>query len=186
MLVLMLALCFPALAQADRYRVDVIVFLDHGSVGDEQPVALTAPQLSRGINPDDAGRLASAGIHVLPATDFGLQSEWQHLRNSRQFQPLIRLSWVQTAASSGTRLSLVGGRPVTLADGSAGSTVSGSVALYTGTFLHLDADLSYTFDGDGGTPEQYRLDEVRRVKFNEVHYLDSPRVGLLARVTKVP
>jgi len=180
------ALTLPGLAQASRYRVDVIVFIDHGGVGDEQPVPARALNSSRVIDPGDASRLAASGINVLPPSSFGLQSEWQHLRNARRFQPVIKLSWVQNAASSGTPLRLSEGEAVTLADGSQISTVSGHIALYTGTFLHLDTDLAYTLDRrTNGAPASYRLHEVRRVKFNEIHYLDSPRLGVLARVTKL-
>lgn len=180
------ALTLPGLAQASRYRVDVIVFIDHGGVGDEQSVPARALNSSRVIDPGDASRLAASGINVLSPSSFGLQSEWQHLRNARRFKPVIKLSWVQNAASSGTPLRLSEGGAVTLADGSQISTVSGHIALYTGTFLHLDTDLAYTTGGaNGAAPASYRLDEVRRVKFNEIHYLDSPRLGVLARVSKL-
>lgn len=180
------AVSLPSLAHASHYRVDVIVFMDNGGVGDEQPIpAQQAVNASRAINTGDAARLAASGIRVLPTSSFGLQREWIALRNTRRFQPVIKLSWVQNGASSGTPLRVGEGAPVTLADGSQINTVSGHIALYTGTFLHLDADLAYTFDSAGGVPVSYRLDEVRRVKFNELHYIDSPRLGVLARVTKL-
>lgn len=181
----LIAVSLPGLAQASQYRVDVIVFMDNGGVGDERPIPAQAVNSSRAINTDAASRLAASGITVLPASSFGLESEWLHLRNTRRFRPVIKLSWVQNGTSSGIPLSISEGASVALAGGSQISTVSGHIALYTGTFLHLDADLAYTFDGADGTPASYRLDEVRRVKFNELHYIDSPRLGVLARVTKL-
>lgn len=179
------AASLPGLAQASHYRVDVIVFVDNGGVGNEQPIPAQAVNTSRAISTDDASRLAASGITVLPASSFGLESEWAHLRNARRFRPVVKLSWVQNGASSGIPLRISAGAPVALANGSQISTVSGHIALYTGTFLHLDADLAYTFDGANGTPVSYRLNEIRRVKFDELHYIDSPRLGVLARVTKV-
>lgn len=180
------ALALPGLAHASRYRVDAIVFMDNGGVGNEQPVPATpAGNASKAIDINDTARLAASGITVLPSSSFGLESEWQHLRNSGQFQPLIRLSWLQNGSSSGTPLQINEGTPITLSDGSQSNAVSGNIALYTGTFLHLDTNLAYTRLGLDGSPVSYRMDEVRRVKFDELHYIDSPRLGVLARVTRV-
>lgn len=165
-------------ADAGRYRVDAIVFLDNGGVGDEQPLT-AAPSIATGIPYDDAGRLSAAGITRLSDASFGLDNEWRHLRNARRFRPLLRLVWVQTAAASGTPVA------IDTAAGTADAHIAGTLALYVGTFLHVDAHLVYTFSGESGTAKSYRLDEVRRVKFDELHYLDSPRVGVIARVTKL-
>lgn len=100
------AVSSPGLAQASRYRVDVIVFMDHGGVGDEQPIPAQPINSSRAIDTDDNARLAAFGITALSASSFGLESEWIHLRNAVRFEPLIKLSWVQNAASSGTPLRI--------------------------------------------------------------------------------
>lgn len=175
----------PGLAHASRYRVDVIVFMDNGGVGGEQPVAAVSVA-DNAISPDNTAALSAAGITLLPASNFGLVSQWQYLRDNRRFDPVVKLSWIQTRASSGTAIKISAGQPVPLADGGQINAISGRIALYTGTLLHLDADLAYTFDGDTGKAVSYRLKEVRKVQFNQLHYLDSPRLGILARVSKVP
>ena len=183
---LIAAMILPGLAHASRYRVDAILFMESGGTGNEQPVpARSSSSDTPAIDINDTARLAAAGITMLPSSGFALQSQWQHLRHSGQFQPLMKLSWIQNSDSSGTALQIGEGTPITLSDGSQSHAVSGHIALYTGTFLHLDTDLAYTSLGPDGTPVSYRMDEVRRVKFNELHYIDSPRLGVLAQVTRV-
>ena len=62
--------------------------------------------------------------------------------------------------------------------------LSGSIALEMGRFLHVDADLRYV-SSESGAPRIYPMRERRRVRRGELHYLDSPRLGLLARVVRV-
>ena len=63
----------------------------------------------------------------------------------------------------------------------AGATpVDGRVMLLiVNRYLTLDADLLYT----AGT-SSWRLDTRRRMRRDELHHLDSARLGILARVTK--
>lgn len=61
--------------------------------------------------------------------------------------------------------------------------LSGSIALEMGRFLHIDADLRYV-SSESGAPRIYPMRERRRVRRGELHYLDSPRLGLLARVVR--
>lgn len=177
---------FPA--RADTWRVDLIVFRYLGSV-DEAGQLPVAPGLRGAIELDDAQRLSAAGITLLPDADFGLADHWSRLKASPQFRPLIRLAWTQNdpPSDNGPRLHLRGGTKFALADeGGLGvrefQEVDGTVALHLGRFLHLDADLLFTAAGD--TPGSWRLDERRRMRSEELHHLDSPRLGLLVRVGK--
>jgi hypothetical protein len=175
-------------AFADDYRVDLIVFLDSASAGE----AGTAPRAISldGIALDDAATLAGAGIRVLPESDFALQEQWNRLRNASRFKPLIRLAWIQRNPPSiqGPALHLRYGQPlpVTATDGSMLFPVDGSVRLLMGRYLHLDAQLQYTTVGSSGNPVSYRLDEKRRMRRDEIHHLDSPKLGILTKVSKQP
>ena len=62
--------------------------------------------------------------------------------------------------------------------------VDGSVALLAGRFLHVDAEMIQTQEISGEL-RSFRLKERRRVKRDELHHLDSPRLGMLVRVQRV-
>lgn len=189
-------------AHAERYRVDLILFADKTGVGDEAPLPAQAPDLARSLEPTDTAKLRAAGIEMLPDENFGLLDEWKKLSNSQRQQPLLRLAWLQKDPPSerGVSLRLRSGALLSAAasNGSPPSTpdaarptlrtgihaVDGTVALLMGRFLHLDADLIYTQTGSDGELGSYRLKERRRMRRNELHHLDSPRLGLLARVQK--
>jgi hypothetical protein len=177
----------PALAQSPQYRMDVIVFLDrHASTEGGQP--LPGRRQAPGLSLDDDFALAAARINLLPEDDFALTQQWNRLNNAQRYQPLVRLSWLQTnpPEKNGPRLHVEDGAVITY--GEDGSTpvlaLSGSIGLEMGRFLHIDADLHYV-SSESGAPRIYPMRERRRVKRGELHYLDSPRLGLLARVVRV-
>lgn len=188
---LLLALS-PAFAQTPiaapapnaRFRVDLILFLDKN--GSETPVAALPLHVEQLLELDDAPALASAGIERLPDSGFGLAGELQKLRLSKRYQPLTTLSWIQKnpPAERGPALHLRWGAPLS-AGGVSLSTVDGSVALLLGRYLHLDVDLSYNALRADGSIGSIALHERRRTKRDELHYLDSPKLGVLAKITKL-
>lgn len=181
-------------AWADTYRVDLIVFLDKHAAAEAgaavQVQAQTQTQ-SAGISLQDTAALDAAGIRLVPDAEFGLTEQWSRLRNSARFQPLIRLAWTQAnpPAERGPALQLRFGQALTVVhpetfDSHAVAPVEGSVALLLARYLHVDADLRYTLPVDGGY-RQYTLRERRRMRRDELHHLDSARLGVLARVNRV-
>jgi hypothetical protein len=189
-LLLGLSLCAAILpAHAERYRVDLIVFIDRSGPPQESPLAVQSPDLARTIEPSDTADLRAAGIEVLPDESFGLGDVWNRLRNSRNHQPVLRLAWLQKdpPVERGPGLRLRYGQPhgrLTAQGTSAVYPVEGAVALRAGRFLHLDADLVYTQADGTGELSSFRLKERRRLRREELHHLDSPRLGLLVRVQK--
>lgn len=70
----------------------------------------------------------------------------------------------------------------------------GTLTLYRGRYLHIDADLRYrlrryqaswTERELSSGPPVYVLDQRRRMRSDELHYLDHPAIGLLVKVTQV-
>jgi hypothetical protein len=188
LLCLLWALPGPASAQTQSYRVDAIVFLNKAASSElGRPVAL--PDLSRAIEPANTRALAAAGIRILPESQFALEAEWRRLSNSARHEPLLRLAWVQKQppAERGPMIQVRLGQALSVVspDGQLLQTapVEGSLGLMLGRFLHLEADLFYTQPAEGGYIT-YRLSERRRMRRDELHYLDSPRLGVLARVVK--
>ena len=182
---LALSLLLPLAAQAETYRVDLIVFLDK-SAGGETGRRPALPDMSRAIELSDAGSLKSAGITLLPDEQFALNDAWAHLKNSKRYQPVIRLAWVQKdpPADKGAALHLQWGNALSGTNAEGLTPVDGTVSLLAGHYLHLDAHLLYTQALAEGGRVSYRLKENRLMRRDELHHLDSPKLGILAKVIK--
>jgi len=61
------------------------------------------------------------------------------------------------------------------------ATLSGTLKVYLGRFLHLESHLVYT---DPNAGRSYRLDESRKMRSQELHYIDNPRFGILTRMLR--
>lgn len=185
----LLVLLWPGAALAERYRVDLIVFIDRSGPAGESTQPLQVPDVAKSLEPYEATPLRNAGIEILPDEQFGMATEWQRLRNSRNHQPILRVAWLQKdpPAERGTTLRLHWGNAFTDVSGLTAQRVypvDGTVALLAGRYLHLDAELVYTQAGDSGEMRSFRLKERRRLKRDELHHLDSPRLGILVKATR--
>jgi hypothetical protein len=179
----------PLWAQKDTYRVDLLLFLDK-TVAGEQGRRFEPPNLGKLLALDNAAALADAGITLLPEDQFALDEHWQRLRNSRRYQPLLRLAWTQQRPPADGRhaLRITWGNTMVV-DGVDGESsglarpLDGSVALMLGNYLNLDINLAYTeYVGAGALT--WRLREKRRMKRDDLHYIDGPRLAALARIVR--
>ena len=179
----------PAPALAERYRVDLILFADRVAAAGESSQPLLQPEPTRTHEPWEVVPLRNAGIEVLEDELFGLMSEWNRLRNSKNHEPLVRIAWIQKdpPAERGVALRLRHGKPLV------GTTptgavevypVDGWVALLAGRYLHLDASFVQTQAQETGELRSFRLRERRRLKRDELNHLDSPRLGVLVRAQR--
>lgn len=186
-LCLALSLLLPLAAQADAYRVDLIVFLDKNSA-DELGRPYSDPKPGKALDVSNAGALKAAGIAILPDDQFALTDQWQRLKTAKRYQPLLRLAWTQKDPPSDGSIALrLKAGDAFSANNSGGSSLisplDGDVALVLGSYLHLDADLAYTQKTAEGAVT-WRLREKRRLKRDELHHLDSAKLGVIARVVK--
>jgi len=62
------------------------------------------------------------------------------------------------------------------------TTVSGTIKVRLGRFLHVDSHLVYT---DVENNASYRLRQSRKMRSREYHYIDNPRFGLLIRILPI-
>jgi len=188
----LLALALPLAAHAERYRVDLILFVDRSGPAGESPQPLQVPDTARALEAFETVPLRSAGIELLPDDQFGLAEEWSRLRNSKNHQPIVRLAWLQKdpPAERGPAIRLHWGSPFTdVATLSAQRVypVDGSVTLLAGRYLHFEAELVYTqADASSGELRSFRLKERRRLRRDELNHLDSPRLGVLMKATRAP
>lgn len=189
---LWLLVLFPCAVQAETYRVDLIVFRDLWASESSGGAEAAKPADTRGVIELGASeRLGAYGITLLPESDFALDESWRRLRNSQQFRPLARIAWTQVnpPAEGGPRLRIRLGEARTVSDAEQLTAaevyeVDGSVALLRDRYLHLDVDLRYT-PADPATTVSYPLLERRKLMRDELHHLDSPRLGVLAEVSRV-
>jgi hypothetical protein len=184
---LLAVLALPA--HAETYRIDLIVFLDKFA-GGESGRGTGLPNLANAIDSANLGALNAAGITLLPESAFALEDEWQHLRNSKRYQPLIKLAWTQKdpPENRGPALRVRFGQSFAIGgpdnlNATSASPVDGSIALLLGHYLHVDADLTYTVPTQNGFAS-YRLRENRKMKRDELHHLDSAKLGMLVKLSK--
>lgn len=176
---LLMALVLPVTAMAERLRVDVLIFLNPPPL-QERATAARHPDNERAIGIDDLRGLAYAGIALLPENASSLASEWATLSTNRSYRPLLRLSWLQEApiAEGGPALRIY------LPGGDGQSSLEGWLRLQGGG-MHpaLTADLESVQTATTGSALSYRLKQRRSLPLNTLHYLDSPRIGVLARIS---
>lgn len=124
---------------------------------DELPEGVSGPALPRQLNAV-ARRLDSGGYRLL----------WHQ-------------GWVQPATERGG-LSLTLPILAALGGGPAQAGLSGTINLAAGRFLHLGLDLELA-SAEG---IEAVLQDRRRLRINEEHYIDHPHLGVVAIVTRLP
>jgi len=155
----------------NSYRVEVIIF--HPS----QPVTSSedygAPPEGRGFGDKrDLGSGAPTVLRELDDSELQLNSIAQKLRNSGSMQVLAHKGWIQTATAWGRHVGL----PLEEL-GIVAPNLHGTLYLERGDLLHFGAWLQF------GTAPVYTLSELRKVRFNEIHYLDHPALGVVVQVS---
>jgi len=169
LIVAWIGLCLPAHSAwaQSYYDVEIVVFELLGAET-VPPLAEVEPGVPAAeIPPPDAR------FEPLPAERMLLTPEFQRLRSSKQYRPLLHLGWRQQVL--GPRQSVA--RP--LSEQTPTGVVEGLLRVYSESFLHVDLDLTLHVAGDGS----YRLNDSRRVRSGETHYFDHPRFGVLLRLT---
>lgn len=147
-------------AATPRYTVEILVFRS----GD-------GAALDAGAGTSGEG---GADVAATPVATSRLGGAASRLRSAGGYRVLAHTAWTQGPAPWNSRRG-VSTRSLGL------SGVQGKVILERGQYLHLGVDL--TID-DGG--RRYRINELRRVKTDEVQYFDHPAVGVIAVVTQAP
>ena len=160
----------PAVAQS-YYDVEIILFEQlNANAVPNTPTAAAAPVLP--AEPPVAAT-PDTRFEPLPPDKLQLRPEYQSLRTSKSYRPLLHLGWRQQVL--GPRNSVA--RPMLEQTGS--GLINGDLKIYMETFLHIDLDLTFEVPGEGS----YRLRDSRRVRSRETHYFDNPRFGILIRLT---
>jgi hypothetical protein len=133
---------------------------------DESPFESAAPTHPR----------ATDSFPALPASRLKLTAVADTLRRSRNYRPLAHFGWTQPGFP---RLAAPAIPIETFVSPATG--LSGSIALSRGRYLHLTLDLTFTPPDNPG--QRYVLQQSRRMRSHERHYIDHPKFGVIAVVT---
>ncbi|MEE9339624.1 MAG: CsiV family protein [Methylococcaceae bacterium] len=110
-------------------------------------------------------------------TDLSLKESYSKLAgDNNSYQPLLYEAWIQKAKANSYS------RAVRISN--AEGTIQGFFMLQRGHLIHMIADIEYSPEMYE-EPIIYRLNEKRRFKLNETHYLDHPKFGVVVKVSPV-
>lgn len=158
--------------ERNNYRVEVIIFrTSQAPPGSED---LGAPAEGRGFN----GKIETANpprvVRLLEPAELQMTALAEKMRANAGYQVLAHAGWLQTATlwpqHTGLSLDQFG---INVPD------LHGTLFLERGELLHFGAQLQL------GAGPVYSLSELRRVRFNERHYLDHPAFGVIVQVSPV-
>lgn len=153
------------------YVVEVVVYRG-GSGGGGEDLSVAGTPSTDGDTASDGAR-TSRVLQTLPASRHKLGPVATRINATPGYRVVAHAAWVQTASAWGSRVGLPMEEVGLSAPG-----LSGVVHLERGQYLHLRMNL--TLSGQGGT---WRMNELRRVRFNERQYFDHPAFGVIAVVS---
>lgn len=184
------------------YQVELIVFA-RDTVTDNEvwPELPEMPDVSRARELIASGRsVGGEPFRLLPASKFRLGGAENRLARKSGYKILKHVAWRQPGLSRQRAIAvhLHSNEPAVRRRAGAGRKLDGTVRLTLSRYLHMDVDLAYREDGGaqaGGGAEKldgilegaqqtvYRMVESRRMRSREIHYLDHPKLGVIAVVT---
>jgi hypothetical protein len=165
-----------------QFQVELIVFahLNAYDGGEKWPVEERGLVSPSGWT-DLGGRvqLVNSGRRLTAVADA--------LQRSNHYRPLVHLHWRQAVQAPAAAQAIDLEELLGAASRQTTPRVEGSLRLSVARYLHLETDLrlitgerSYLED----TPTTaYRLQQSRRMRSGELHYIDHPRFGVLALIT---
>ncbi len=166
-----LALPPPLAAQETAwYKIEMILFVElEPGAGSAQywPEDPGQPEMQDAI-PLAVG---SERVQSLPPSAYRLSGIWSALKRSRNYRPLRHLAWQQPGLPAR-------GAPLVAIGDELDAEIRGTVKVSRSRFLHLELDLVLQ-EGD----QRFRFQASRRMRSNELHYLDSPKLSAVVIIT---
>jgi hypothetical protein len=180
----------PSQSQGQSYEVELLIFRNlsgretpenwgveaRGSgqrlaIPDDEPTPFSDPE-----PPPPTAPIAT--FPSLPAAKMKLTAIEETMRRSRGYQPIAHVGWTQPgfARNAAKYLSVNSLVP-------SSSGLQGQIALSRGRYLHLTLDLVYDAAATEESPQRFVLRQTRRMRSNERHYIDSPKIGVIAVIT---
>ncbi len=194
----------PILTQAaDLYKVELLVFSHEDSNGVEQEYWPQLPplDLSASLYPQPWDGYPLANFEELPQNDLVLRGDAAALSRSGGYKLLYHRGWLQSIGGKS------GARQVRIKADFDDYRLDGSLKVYKNRFLHAQPTLELiaatplplqqpvnaegTLPVTDNTPltspqptstQHWRMQQSRRMRSNETHYIDHPRFGVLLRI----
>ncbi len=156
---------FNVSANERLYKIELLVFaqdMPNTEVFDQTESQINWPK-----------RLVSRSeFNSVSSDNMNFHASYARLARSQNYQPLVHTAWIQSVKSNQLSQAVKISNPE--------GTINGFFRLQRGHLVHMIADFEYSVDS-----VIYRLNEKRRFKLNEVHYLDHPKFAVIARVSPV-
>lgn len=178
---------------ADLYKVEVLVFANESGIGvnDEYWPDIVPADISGAVFPRSWDGYPLQAFEELPRNDLRLSADASRLTRSGDYSVLYHRGWLQP----------IGGRQqaraVRVKASTEGYELDGSISIYRNRFLHAQPSLQLSSHGrspqalpatDSDTlyrPAAWLLQDARRMRSNEIHYIDHPQMGVLLIIRPV-
>lgn len=104
------------------------------------------------------------------------------LNASDRYNVLVHKAWRERALDAKSAKAM----PIE-SSANSGSHIEGTVKVVLGRFLHFYANLDYhrSASNIAGVLPEYKISSHRRMRSQELHYIDHPLVGILVKATPV-
>lgn len=186
----------PSLARADNlYKVEMLVFANESGVGIQDEYWPAQPPVDTGaaLFPRPWNGYPLEALEELPRNDLRLSRDASLLARSGRYRVLYHRGWLQSIGSAQRT------PPVRIKASSGDYELDGSISLSRQRFLHARPNLQLSRFGqpmatgtvaEDSAPADYRptawlLQDSRRMRSNEIHYIDHPRLGILMIIRPV-
>ncbi len=202
----MAALTLPTLVQAaELYKVEIVVFSHENANGVEQEYWPQLPplDLNASLYPQPWDGYPLSNYEELPQNDLQLAGDAATLSRSADYKLLYHRGWLQSIGGKSTA------RNVRIKADFEDYQLDGNLKIYRNRFLHAQPTLELTATTPYRLPQpeqpssaapdsavqvvnpvgepvedgqHWRMDQSRRMRSNETHYIDHPRFGVLLRI----
>ncbi len=133
---------------------------------------------------------------MISQDDLELKKEFEYLYNSNSYEPLLHFSWNESIYPNGKKNV----RPL-CSFMALPTNVKGNLTLYLSRYLHLDINIQINEPSEKISLKnlsdnlqelkpithyiKYQINEDRIFRNQELHYFDHPRIGVLAKVSRI-
>lgn len=173
-------------AEAEARRAAEAMLAGETPESDMAPVADDTASLLPGTENGESRETPLAlEFSRIDASAYRLQEQYERMRNSRDYRPLMHVAWRQPVYDQANETTLALDRL-----GKLPTSLAAMASIYVNRFLHLTLDLELAggpalTTGDGAPQSTiYRLNERRKMRSAELHFFDHPRFGALALISR--
>ncbi|MBX2808213.1 MAG: peptidoglycan binding protein CsiV [Cellvibrionaceae bacterium] len=173
------------------YTVELLIFKRLGTEASSGEHWRTDLTLSYPDNITYLNNKADPGVKhhlgLLPAASHQLGRYYYSLKKSANYRPLLHQAWQQQMQNKANSPALIirGGKNL-----GANRELEGTITLHIARYLHLHTDLWLSSEQDTqrdiyNKKQVTVLQQHRRMRSKELHYIDHPLMGILLLITPI-